>query len=327
MTDWLKNGVKRDGTGLWERDHHQLGDWLEPTAPGDDPGNGPTDEVLVANAFLVRMTDIMTQISKILGDDKNGESYTKATEELRIQFRRSYITDEGRVVSDTQTALALAIYFSLFETAQQEKSAASRLVTLIKRSARFKIATGFAGTPIIGHALKKIGEVQLFYRMLYHKKNPSWLYPITMGATTIWERWDSMLPDGRVNPSKMTSFNHYALGAVAHWMHTTIAGIEPLEPGWKRIRIRPIPGGTLTSCNARFLSPFGLVQVSWRIDDDELYLEAHVPGNTTAEITLPGKEPQNVGSGKHEFRVKYTAPAWPPLPIYTPFMPHDDDEP
>jgi alpha-L-rhamnosidase len=328
MDEWLTKGIKRDKDGLlWAPNHSQLGDWLEPAAPADDPGNGPTDEILVSNAFLIRMTDIMTQISGILGREKERELWGKQAAELRARFAQIYITDEGRVVSDTQTALALAIHFSLFPTSSQQDTAAARLVHLIRRNARFKIATGFAGTPILGHALNKINQHHLFYRMLMHRKPPSWLYPVTMGSTTIWERWDSMLPDGTLNSSDMTSFNHYALGAVANWMHTTIAGIQPLEPGWKKIRISPVPGATIESCHARFLSPYGEVDISWELKDDEMHLSVKIPGNTEAEVILPGGEPEFVGSGRHVFSRAYTRPEWPPLPIYPPFVPHDDDEP
>ncbi|KAF5006573.1 hypothetical protein FDECE_7048 [Fusarium decemcellulare] len=328
MKDWIQKGVKRDKKGLlWDPSHSQLGDWLEPTAPADDPGNGPTDEILVSNAFLIGMTDLMVRISSILDHMGECERWKQQAVELRAEFSRVYITDEGRVVSDTQTALALAIHFSLFPTERQQDAAAARLEHLIKRNARFKIATGFAGTPLLGHALSKINQHQLFYRMLMHRKPPSWLYPVTMGATTIWERWDSMLPDGSLNSSSMTSFNHYALGAVANWMHSTIAGIRPLEPGWKKIQVAPVPGATISSCHARFLSPYGEVSVEWELEDDEIHLKAQVPGNTEAEIILPGAEPRHVGSGSHVFSHAYSRPAWPPLPIYPPFAPHDDDEP
>ncbi|KAK5044660.1 hypothetical protein LTR84_010552 [Exophiala bonariae] len=326
MVDWMTRGVKRHESGLWDPDHSQLGDWLEPTAPADDPGNGPTDEVLVSDAFLIRMTDLMSRISLVISEANQGSFYAKQAQDLRTQFSKKYITQEGRVVSDTQTALALAIQFSLFPSAHQLDTAAARLVHLIKRNSRFKIATGFAGTPILGHALNKIGQTQLFYRMLFHRKPPSWLYPITMGATTIWERWDSMLPDGSLNASSMTSFNHYALGAVANWMHATIAGIAPLEPGWKKVRIAPVPGATLTSCRASFRGPYGEVSVAWELRNGRMFLQARVPGNTSAEITLPGEEPILVGAGNHEFDVSYANPEWPPLPIYPPFVPHDDDE-
>lgn len=328
METWLKNGVLRDKEGLlWDPNHPQLGDWLEPSAPPNDPSNGATDGILVSNAFLIGMTDIMARISKILRHDEQCAQWEDQATRLRAQFARAYITDQGRVVSDTQTALALCIYFSLFPTAHQQEVAAARLVYLIKRKARFIIATGFAGTPILGHALNKIGQHQLFYRMLVHRKPLSWLYPVTMGATTIWERWDSMLPDGTLNSSNMTSFNHYALGSVANWMHSTIAGIKPLEPGWGKIRIAPVPGATLSSCRARYLSPYGEIDVRWELKDDQLHLEARIPGNTEAEITLPGGETKVVGSGNHVLTSVYDRPVWPPLPVYAPFVLHDDDEP
>ncbi|KAH6695267.1 bacterial alpha-L-rhamnosidase-domain-containing protein [Plectosphaerella plurivora] len=299
MSAWMEQGVKRDEDGLWDPNHPQLGDWLEPTAPADDPGNGPTDEVLVSNVFLIRMTDLMAEISKILGHTTQSTEFVAQAKSLREHFARNFITSSGRVVSDTQTALALAIHFSLFPTPHQQEAAGNRLIHLIRRNARFKIATGFAGTPILGHALSKIGQEQIFYRMLMHRKPPSWLYPITMGATTVWERWDSMLPDGSLNASSMTSFNHYALGAVAGWMHSNIAGFEPLEPGWKRIRIAPRPGGNLTTCHARFRSPYGEVVVEWKLEGGRMYLTAYVPGNVQAEITLPGAPMEVVGSGRH----------------------------
>ncbi|CAK7203204.1 hypothetical protein SEUCBS139899_005935 [Sporothrix eucalyptigena] len=195
-----------------------------------------------------------------------------------------------------------------------------------QRNARFKIATGFAGTPILGHALSKVGLHQLFYRMLYQ---------VTMGATTVWGRWDSKLPDCRINFGEMTSFNHYALGAVADWMHGTVAGLAPVEAGWRRFRVAPVPGGDLTDARATFKSPYGTVSVVWEIKDEEdeedgthFDLTVEVPPNSIAEVTLPGqKKSVTVGSGKHFFTTAYDRPVWPPLPLYPQYYPHDDDEP
>jgi alpha-L-rhamnosidase len=159
---------------------------------------------------------------------KESQRYQKSTASPRKEFVNEYITTSGRVVSDSQTSLALAIHFSLFATPQQERLAAERLRFIIRNKSRFKIAIGFAGTPILGHALTKSGMSQLFYRMLLHKKNPSWLYPVTMGATTVWERWDSMLLDGSINPRGMTSFNHYAIGPIADsFLLTPTAAFSP----------------------------------------------------------------------------------------------------
>src|SRR5437867_11461966 len=135
--------------------------------------------------------------------------------------------------------------------------------------------------------------------------NPSWLYPVTMGATTIWERWDSMLPDGSINPGEMTSFNHYALGAVADWLHRVVGGIAPAEPGYRRIEVRPVPGGGLTHARARHHTPYGPAECSWQIIDGEIQVEVQVPPNTTASVILPGVVGSDgsttVGAGKHHW--------------------------
>ncbi|XMA16514.1 hypothetical protein WAI453_009305 [Rhynchosporium graminicola] len=329
MRAWVDKGIDRDETGLWKADSYQFGDWLDPKAPSDEPGNSVTDPHLVANAYLVHVTSLIHKISVVLGFDELAERYGTSAIDLKSKFQDRYITNEGRVLSDSQTAIALSIHFRLFKSESQEMVAARRLKDLILRNSRFKIATGFAGTPIIGHALSRVGEAQLFYRMLYHRKAPSWLYQVTMGATTMWERWDSMLPDGRVNPGEMTSFNHYALGAVAEWMHRNIGGLSLILPGWKKFRIAPVPGGDLTYGSARFLSPYGWIEAKWSIQVDEFLLKATVPPNTTAEVLLPGDKQDHisVGSGIHEFRAHYKHPKWPPIPIYPQYYLHDDDEP
>ena len=342
MRAWLAKGVVREdrGTGgrgtahgslLWDGvKSTQLGDWLDPAAPPSEPGNGLTDGLLVANAFLVRTTELMADIAATLDDPAEATRYTSDALALRRAFAAEYITANGRVVSDSQTALALALHFSLLANTEQEEHAAERLVHLIRSKTRFKIGTGFAGTPVLGHALTKMGQTQIFYRMLLHRRCPSWLYPVTMGATTVWERWDSMLPDGSINPGEMTSFNHYAYGAVAHWMHTVIGGLRPLVPGWKRFAVRPIPGGSVTHATQRYESPYGRIELAWKLleSSTRLHLRLVVPPSTAATIELPGQaDTREVGCGIHEIEVPYTAPVWPPLPIYAPFTPHDDDEP
>lgn len=186
------------------------------------------------------------------------------------------------------------------------------------RTARFRVATGFAGTPIITHALTKAGLPQLAYRMLLEKGRPSWMYPVSMGATTIWERWDSMLSDGSIYPGEMTSFNHYALGFIADWLHTVVGGISPLEPGWKRFKVHPKPGGNVSHADVRFGGPYGLVMCSWHLDGDRLRVSLEVPPNTTAEVVPPPDDERNapvVGSGVHSFEWVVKAAEWPPKPI------------
>lgn len=155
----------------------------------------------------------------------------------------------------------------------------------------------------------------------------------------MWERWDSMLPDGRINPGEMTSFNHYALGSVGNWLHSTLGGISPLTPGWKSILFAPIPGGTITSAKTTFLSPYGLVSCSWEAnktgkrnengeEKKNFKVEIQVPPNTTGEVAMPGNEGRKqVGSGSHVFESEYVDDEeWPPKAYYSPFSQYEDKD-
>ncbi len=165
------------------------------------------------------------------------------------------------------------------------------------------------GTPLILDALCDVGAYDTAYRLLLQRACPSWLYPVTMGATTIWERWDSLLPDGSVNPGEMTSFNHYALGAVADWLHRVVAGLAPAAPGYRRLEIRPRPGGGLTYARARHRTPYGLATSGWAIEGETITVEAVVPPGTTARVTLPGRdeEPIEVGAGTYTWSCPFPA--------------------
>jgi alpha-L-rhamnosidase len=149
-------------------------------------------------------------------------------------------------------------------------------------------------------ALADAGEPELAYRLLLQTGCPSWLYPVTMGATTVWERWDSMLPDGRINPGEMTSFNHYALGAVADWLHRRVAGLAPAAPGYRVIEVRPLPDRRLTSAKAKHLTPYGEAAVSWERAGGELRVTVVVPVGAEAVVELPGR-PRETGirHGRH----------------------------
>ena len=146
---------------------------------------------------------------------------------------------------------------------------------------------------------------------------PSWLYPVTLGATTIWERWDSMLPNGEVNPGEMTSFNHYALGAVVDFMHRVVAGLAPAAPGYAEISIAPQPGGGLTHASAKHLTPFGPAEVAWQRVGTQLHLDVTVPHGAVAHILLPGQtEPASVKAGSHHFETAFRAVEDdPPRPV------------
>ncbi|KAH7118664.1 bacterial alpha-L-rhamnosidase domain protein [Dactylonectria estremocensis] len=324
MEAWVA-AIPRRECRLWDYEAQwKLGDWLDPAAPPDDPGNATTDPIYVSDAFLVHVTGLMKQISSILAYRSAQEKYAAAESHLRTEFVREYVTNNGLVAGCTQTAIALALHFDLLPTDNQVNHAADILSLIVRRNSRFKIATGFAGTPYIGHALTKTGQSNIFYRMLLGQENPSWLYPVTMGATTVWERWDSLLPDHTVNPGEMTSFNHYAFGAVAGWMHSTILGFRINEAGWRSFKIEPVPGGGLKWAEGEFLSNYGICGVKWRLeaegaDGETFHLEVRIPPNTTAEVRLPGAEiPLGVSSGVHSWVTKFTSDPWPPKSVLPP---------
>ncbi|MFI1963228.1 family 78 glycoside hydrolase catalytic domain [Streptomyces pathocidini] len=307
MCAWVDTAASyaAEGGGLW-RHVFQLGDWLDPTAPPDRPAEARTDGDLVANAYLVRTAAVLGDIAEVLGEGADAARYRALADSVRAAFNEEFVTPAGRLSSDAQTAYALALCFGLLPDARQRERAGERLAAIV-RGADFRIATGFTGTPLICDALYAAGEPELAYRMLLERGCPSWLYPVTMGATTMWERWDSMLPDGSINPGDMTSFNHYALGAVADWLHRTVAGLGPAEPGWRRLRIAPLPGGGLTHASAEHVTPYGRARVEWRVEDGGvLVVEAVVPPNTRADVHLPGDDPTpfTVDAGHHVFHRK-----------------------
>jgi alpha-L-rhamnosidase len=291
---------------LWDRGF-QFGDWLDPSAPPDKPGQARADKRIVATAYFARSAELVSRAAAVLGYDEDAAAYGALAAEIRAAFVREYVTPAGRLMSDAETAYALALEFDLLPTAEQRHAAGARLAKLLMEGG-YCIRTGFVGTPLICDALAHAGRVDAAYRLLLQTDCPSWLYPVTMGATTVWERWDSMLPDGSINPGEMTSFNHYALGAVADWLHRSVGGLAPLTPGYRSLEIRPQPGGGLTSARARHLTPYGPAECGWQIADGELCVDVIVPPNTTAQVTLPGAPtPLAVGSGVWQWRVPYTA--------------------
>ncbi|OQD83127.1 hypothetical protein PENANT_c018G02115 [Penicillium antarcticum] len=289
MLAWIDRGIRRGPDGLWDSTLWQLGDWLDPTAPPIEPGDARTNGTLVADAYLIHVTATMSKVSAVLGETADATRFQADAQTLKTHFQAKYIAHSGLLVGDTQTALSLAIMFDLFPTPSQKKTAANRLVELV-RLAKFRVATGFAGTPIITHALTKTGHAQIAYRMLQEKNCPSWMYPITMGATTVWERWDSMLPDGTINPGEMTSFNHYALGSIINWLHSSVGGVTPLSPGWKEIRVAPIPGGTVTSAEVVYQTAYGRLECEWKVVGGRFEMELVVPANSRALVVLPEGE-------------------------------------
>lgn len=284
----------------------QLGDWLDPTAPPDEPMKAKADPHVVATACVYSSVRIAQQAAQELGYTQDGEEFRRLADRIRTAFNAHYVV-HGRIASDAAAVYSLAIAFGLLDEEGRAK-AGNRLAQLVQE-ADYRIITGFAGTPFIATALAETGHLETAYRLLLQRGCPSWLYPVTMGATTVWERSDSMLPDRSINPGEMTSFNHYAFGCIGDWMHRVIGGIAPLEPGYRRILIAPRPGGDLAWARASLETPHGRLAVSWELDGEELALQATVPAGTTAVIRLPGRAEKQVGEGTHRFLGRPAEPA------------------
>jgi alpha-L-rhamnosidase len=302
MKGWVDYISRHCGpNGLWQTGH-QYGDWLsldkEDGAPPAGPGG--TDSYLVANAFYLRSTDIVRKTAKILGFTLEEDRYSRLYGETLMAFQNEYITGGGRVLTETQTACVLALFFDLAKPEHRQRI----LNALVSNLARHNdhLTTGFVGTPYLCHALSENGRHDLAVKLLLQEDYPSWLYAVKKGATTIWERWNSILPNGDFEASGMNSLNHYAYGAIGNWLYRKLAGINPLEAGYRRILIRPMPANGVNDIEASLETPYGLLSVAVNCHKGRMTVDVTIPPNTEAIIYLPGKEEQiEAGSGSHHF--------------------------
>jgi alpha-L-rhamnosidase len=273
-----------------------FGDWLSfATTNADYPG-ATTDKDLIQTAYFAHSTELLARTAEVLGKQEDAANYAALEEKIRAAFVKEYATPNGRLSSNTQTAYALALEFDLLP-ASMRIGAAARLAEDVRN---FKhLTTGFLGTPVLCKALSDYGYLNEAYMLLTRTEYPSWLYPVTQGATTIWERWDGQKPDGTFQSVGMNSFNHYAYGAIGAWMYSVVAGLDIDEkaPGYKHILIAPKPGGGLASASASLDSIYGHVQSGWQIKAGRMIVNVEVPPNTTATVRLPGTRLGEVSEG------------------------------
>jgi len=287
MQKWIGYMQARAGDDLiWAGDPH-FGDWLAYSTNQSDYPGATTDKDLIATAYFAYSTSLLQRIASVLGRTDDAARYADLAERIKQAFRKEFITANGRVASNTQTAYALALSFGLMP-AGQEAQAARRLAADV-RAFRNHLTTGFLGTPLLSRTLSDHGYLDVAYALLNQDTYPSWLYPVKMGATTIWERWDGIKPDGSFQDPGMNSFNHYAYGAIGDWLYGVVAGLDadPEEPGYKHLRIQPQPGGGLTHARATLETMYGQAASGWEFVDGQFRLDVTVPPNTHATLTLP----------------------------------------
>jgi alpha-L-rhamnosidase len=287
--NYVRGVAKND---LWNTGF-QFADWLSYRVD-DSKGmigqkSAVTDNYLVAQCFYAYNTELMVKTARILGKAEDYKEWEKLLDRIKLQFQKEFMTANGRLISDTQTAYILALQFDMIPGNLRE-AALERLVNNIK-SYQYHLTTGFLGTPFLNPVLSRFGRNDVAYSLLLQETYPSWLYPVKAhGATTIWERWDSMKPDSTFQDPGMTSFNHYAYGAIGDWMYRTIGGIDTEEfdgAGYKQIVIKPELGGKLTFAKTSLETPYGKVSTDWTVNLTGFTLKVEVPVNTTATVILP----------------------------------------
>ena len=285
--------------GLWQTGF-QYGDWLALDKEESADRTGATDKYLVANAYYAYSTKIVYETAKVLGYVEDAKQYKDLYEDIVEKFNEEYITTTGRMVSETQTGCILALYFDLAEEKYRKRITESLKTNLANH--KNHLATGFVGTPYLCHTLTENGLHDLAGTIFLKEDYPSWLYAVKKGATTIWERWNSIMPDGSFDESGMNSLNHYAYGSIGDWMYEKLAGIQLVEPGYKVINIEPQFMKGLTEVDATFESVYGTIRSAWSCKDGKITVDITIPPNTVAYIKLPEKdEVLKVGSGIYHY--------------------------
>ncbi len=297
MKAWVEYMHKESKNDLWNTGSH-FGDWLFYSITDDNDGRSAiTDKYLIAQCFYAYSTQLLINAAQVLGKQDEVATYTELLKKVKTAYLNEYVTPNGRPLSPTQTAYVLALQFDMLPE-EKRAQAAQKLVDNIKRYGDH-LTTGFLGTPYLCHVLTRFGYTDVAYKLLNQKTYPSWLYPVTKGATTIWERWDGIRPDGSFEAVTMNSFNHYAYGAIGDWMYRVMAGLdtETDAPGYKAIRIQPHPGGGFTHASADLQTMYGLAASRWRMDEKGLSLEVEIPANSSATLLLPATNAASITEG------------------------------
>ncbi|MCD9022438.1 alpha-L-rhamnosidase [Cohnella silvisoli] len=281
---------------LWNTGFH-YGDWLGLDAK-ENSYIGATPKDLIATAFYAHSTRLVRDAAVVLGKAEDVRAYSELLGRVIAAFREEFVTPAGRLAAPTQTAHVLALKFQLVE-GNVRKRIAHDLNELVVQN-EYHLTTGFVGTPYLCLVLSDNGYHETAVKLFLQESYPSWLYSITKGATTIWEHWDGIKPDGSFWSDDMNSYNHYAYGAIGDWMYRYIAGLDMDEtvPGYRRICVYPrFAGSELTSAKATLLTPYGKAESAWHIEDNNILVQVVVPANSSAEVILPGAELEEVREG------------------------------
>ncbi len=319
MKSWIEYMRRQAGESyIFETGFH-FGDWLsfaeyhsyKYNAPDYGFAGAHTNKALIATAYFYYSTSLMEKSARLIGETAYANELRELLPKIKNAWNQEFMTKKGRLVSGTQTAYAIGLVFEIIDDNMREVIS-KRLAEDVMHFGH--LTTGFLGTPVLNHALSDSGRLDLAYMLLNNKRYPSWLYPLTMGASTIWERWDGIKEDGTFQRAGMNSFNHYAYGAIGDWLYSKVVGIsiDPDNPGYKHVIFTPNPGGGLTYAMASIETMYGHTSAKWEVQGFDIIYSVEIPPNCTGEVVLlnaskillDGKELErspiiSLGSGKH----------------------------
>jgi len=294
MKAYIESISKVTQQNLWATGWH-FGDWLFYKPNDDLDGSAAvTDKFLIAQCFYAHSTQLVINAATVLGNVADVKKYSDLLATIKNAFSKEYVTANGRLVSGTQTAYVLALNFDMLPQAQRMQ-ASQRLADNVAKYGNH-LTTGFLGTPYICQVLTRFGFIDVAYKLLLQETYPSWLYPVKMGATTIWERWDGQKPDSTFQSTGMNSFNHYAYGAIGDWLYREVAGLDTYDDGvgYKHIKVKPHIGGNFTNVTATLKTYYGNTSAGWKIEKNSITIAVTVPPNTYATIFLPAANESDI---------------------------------
>lgn len=299
--DYIKRQDEENcqGTRLWTCGFHYA-DWLALDNPDKESRFGGTDCYYVASAYYYYSAWLTYKAAKVLGKEQEAAVYGQLAAEIKESFCNTYYGADKKPVIQTQTALVMALYLDLIPESTGARTYVTELLGAKLESRNVHLDTGFVGTPWLCPALSGNGMQEYAYTLLLQEDFPSWLYEVRMGATTIWERWNSVLPDGSISGTGMNSLNHYAYGSIAEWMYRSMCGINPMweEPGFRKAIIRPQTDTRLTWAHGRYLSPMGEYDCRWELKEGITEYQVSIPFGAQAEFVLEECLPEFQNSHK-----------------------------
>jgi alpha-L-rhamnosidase len=288
MEKFLRFVKNSAGSDLIDSNRGHWEDWLNL--------EDPTSVAELGTMYYAEDARMLSEMAASIGETGDAEEFAALSKDVREAFVDTFVAADGTIKSNSQAVYAMALGMGMVADDELRAKVGVKYVAKLKAS-DYHLTTGFLGTPWLLPALSVIGRDDLAYTMLLHKSYPSWGYEIENGATTMWERWNSIMPSGEFGDVNMNSFNHYAYGAVGDWMYQNIAGIAPLEAGYKKSRIAPVVTDALTQGRGTFESVYGTISSEWKTTGTDLTLDVEVPVNTTSQVSIPAKYLSSVAEG------------------------------